>query len=185
MKKIIILSAILIGFAFSTYAQSGNSVPKFSVGGTLGGNIGDQSGTYPVAGSLFVKYEKPINTSGLSVAFTLGYSYYVSGEGYSYYSDGYSSYSSGSLASFLPIEIGLKYYVQKGFFIGIDGGVSFNLDSNTGSTAAPIITPGIGYTIPFGRSRCSMDLGLVYENRIESGYNFSQIAGRLAFNVGL
>jgi hypothetical protein len=185
MKKIVILSAILIGLACSTYGQNGNSVPKFSVGGTLGATTSDQSGVYPVAGSFFLKYETPINTSDLSVAFILGYTYYISANGYSYYSDDYGTYSSGSIASFFPIQVGLKYYLSKGLFVEADGGVSFYLNSDYGSKVAPVITPGIGYTIPFGRSRCSLDLGLIYETRPASGSNFSQIAGRLAFNVGL
>ncbi|MDB4904945.1 MAG: hypothetical protein JWQ63_4226 [Mucilaginibacter sp.] len=189
MKKSLLLLVILIGAVFSTYAQNNDATPKISVGFSVGGALPPASNTYPLAGGIAFKFEYPVVSNRLNVIITTGYTYYVTANGYStgvdYSSYGSYNYSYGSIASFIPVEIGAKLYVFNRLYIEGDAGVSFYLNSSTNRTVAPIVSPSVGYTIPFGHSRFSLDLGVGYESRIEAGDNFSQVAFRGAFNFGL
>ena len=189
MKKTLLLLAFLFTAALCTYAQDDAQV-KFGVGITAGGTIGPASGEYPIAGGVKLRIEYPFSDNDLSLLVTTGYTYFVSSDGYSinYNSDG-NSYSYGKLASFIPVQAGLKAYVFNKLYVQGDVGASFNVNSNyqdyTQKKVALLVTPSVGYTIPFGRSRWSLDAGLGYENRIEPGGGYSQINVHAIFNVGL
>ncbi len=195
MKKLLLLG-ILSCTIFSASAQyfNGNAPAfKFGVGLSSGVATGPASGVYPEAGSLSLNFEYPLNTS-VSLLLTTGYTFYVSGGGYSvgYYNSGFgaSTYSYGSIASFVPLEAGIKLYVAGKFFIEGYAGVSFNINSYpadyTGKATALIYSPGIGYSFPFlNNGNSTMDVGLTYENRLEPGGGYSQVAARAVWNFGL
>ncbi len=195
MKKILLLSVLLVGFAYSTFAQNyyDEPSPKISAGFGFGAAVGPYSGAYPAAGSLNVKFEYPISDSKVNIIFTTGYTFYVSSNGYStgvYYDDyGSESYSSGSLVSFIPVEIGIKAFVYNRIFVEGDVGASFNINSSssdyTNKKVALIYSPSAGYSIPFGSTKFGVDLSLGYENRLETGGGYSQIAFKAAFNFSL
>ena len=197
MKKILLLSLLLIGFTGSTFAQAyyneNGPNPKVSAGFGFGATVGPYSGAYPASGSLNLKFECPISDSKVNVIFTTGYTFFVSGD--RYYNEAYTGeydnnyYTYGSLVSFIPVETGIKAYVYNRIFIEGDVGASFNINSSssdyTNKKVALIYSPSAGYSIPFGSTRFGVDLSLGYEDRLETGGGYSQIAFKAAFNFGL
>ncbi|WP_259070930.1 hypothetical protein HDF24_22950 [Mucilaginibacter sp. X4EP1] len=198
MRKTVLLVIISVATALGAYAQQRTTLPQFSIGFNPGVAIGPVSSVYPVAGELSLRLVYPLSTSPVSLIFTTGYTFYTSsaysvgadfggfGVGYGGYSDSYY----GSTASFIPVMAGVKIYVAHSVFIEGDAGASFNVNTYpgdyTGRTTAFIYSPGAGYTIPLGRrGRNSADFGLFYENRVEPGGGYTQIAAHVAYNFGL
>ena len=193
MKKTLLLFALLISAALSTYAQNDDYPVKLGVGFSFGGAIGSNSGAYPAAGGVHVKLEYPLSDTKLSLTFSTGYTFYVSANGYSYEttSDG-NTYTNGSLLSFLPVQIGAKYYVADRLFLAGEAGILYDLDSRLGdengkaiAKVSPLIVPSVGYTIPFGRTRGSVDLSVGYEANPQSGGGYNQAFFRATFNFGM
>ncbi|HEY5327291.1 MAG TPA: hypothetical protein VIJ27_09840 [Mucilaginibacter sp.] len=197
MKKIITLIAILFGAIYSASAQYYNnnaSAPKFGVSLSSGAAVGPASGAYPDANGTGFRVELPVNHSPVSILLSAGYTFYVSqgsnaSDYYSYYDYGYSNYYS-SVASFIPVEAGIKVYVIHKFFIEGDAGVSFNINSipsdYTGQATSFIYSPAAGYSFPLDYSdKSNIDLSLVYENRLEPGGGYSQVAVRAVWNFNL
>ncbi len=188
---------ILACTIFSASAQyfNGNAPePKFGIGIISGVTTGPASSVYPEAGGISLNFEYPLGSSPVSLLLSAGYTFYVSGGGYSIGYDGYgfdgSTYAYGSIASFVPIEAGAKIYVANQFFIEGYAGASFNVNSYpadyTGKATALIYSPGIGYSFPFlNNGNSTMDVGLAYENRLEPGGGYSQVAARAVWNFGL
>ena len=194
MKKNLLLLTFLSLITFGAYAQRDNYTPKIGVGLSGGVAISTVASDYPTVGSVDLKFELPIQSTPLNLVFKTAFTYYISKNGYStgfYYSTyGSSNYSVGSLACFVPLELGLKGYVSRSVFIEGDAGVSFNVNSQslnyTNKKVAPIFSPGVGYTFPISSSqKHSVDVSLAYENRVETGGGFSQIALHGAFNFGI
>jgi hypothetical protein len=198
MKKLFLLLTILTGAFYGASAQYYNNTtapsPKIGVGLSSGFAVGAASGAYPEAGGISVNFEFPINKSSASFLLTTGYTFYVSQSGYDvgYYGDGFgvSTYSYGSVASFIPVEAGIKIYVAPHFFIEGYAGASFNVNAYpgdyTGQTTAFIYSPGIGYTFPVGyNGKSHLDIGLAYENRVEPGGGYSQVAAKAVWNFNL
>jgi hypothetical protein len=199
MRKFLRLIIVSIVTVTSAYAQHSSTSPQFSVGLNPGVAVGPVSSVYPVAGNISLRLTAPLSNSPISLTFTTGYTFYTSSQDYSvgfgfggvgvgYGGGGYDYY--GSTASFIPVMAGVKIYVANRFFIEGEAGVSFNVNTYpqdyTGKTTAFIYSPGIGYTFPLGYSgRNSTEVGLVYENRVEPGGGYTQIAAHLAYNFGL
>jgi hypothetical protein len=199
MRKTVLLVIISIASVLGAYAQQRNTLPQFNVGFNPGVAVGPVSSVYPVAGELSLRLTYPISTSPVSLTFTTGYTFYTSSEDYSVgggyggfgfgYSAGGDSYY-GSTAAFIPVMAGVKVYVARRVFIEGEAGASFNVNNYpgdyTGKTTAFIYSPGAGYTLPMGyNGRNSVDLGLFYENRLEPGGGYTQIAAHIAYNFGL
>jgi hypothetical protein len=201
MKKALVILAVLFGAVYSASAQyyyhntnnNDSNGDKLGIGIESGAAVGPVSGYYPEAGSISLRFEMPLNKSSLKLLFTTGYTFYASEGGYEVdYGYGYGgggTYYSGSVASFIPVEIGLKGYVSRRIFLEGDAGVSFNVNTYpgdyTGSTTAFIFSPAIGYTVPLGYSRQSFDFSLLYENRPETGGGYQQIGLRAVWNFSL
>jgi len=192
MKKTLLLLTLLIGVVFSTYAQFDNgSSPKIGGGFSFGAAFGANSSAYPAAGGVHLKFEFPVSDSPLSLIFNVGYTFFVSGDGYQYNSDGYGDdYSNGSILSFVPVEVGAKYYIFNRVFAEGDVGASFSLSStdengNSISKVSPIFSPNVGYTIPFGSTRASLDLSLGDDVSPQSGGGYNQVCLKATFNFGL
>ena len=200
MKKILFLLAILCVTIYSASAQYYHNTnndafaPKLGIGLSSGLTVGAFSGAFPDAGAISVNFELPIKKSQVSLLLTTGYSFFVSQGGYAVGYDGYgfggSTYYGGSVASFIPVEAGLKINLPRRFFIEGYIGASFNVNSYssyyTGNATALIYSPGAGYTFPMGyNGRSNLDVGLFYENRPEPGGGYSQIAAKAVWNFSL
>ncbi|HZY37736.1 MAG TPA: hypothetical protein VFE53_13855 [Mucilaginibacter sp.] len=199
MKKLILLTVIIFSAFYSASAQyyySNNSTngPKIGFGISSGFATGPVSGTFPEAGEITANLELPLGKSPVSVLFQTGYTFYVSNSGYGadfgYYGYGYSAYYYGDVASFIPVEAGLKVYLARRVFIAGLAGISFNVNAipsdYTGQANAFIYQPALGYSFPFGyRGKSNLDVSLMYENRPETGGGYSQVALRAVWNFGL
>jgi hypothetical protein len=192
MRKILLLLLLLTGVAYGSYAQSDNdAVPKLGVGFNFGAAFGSNSGAYPIEGGVHAKFEYPVSDSQLSIIFKAGYTFFVTADGYTYQDDGYGdNYSNGSILSFIPIEVGAKYYVAGRIFLEGEAGASFNLSSTDEngksiSKISPIVSPNVGYTIPFGTTRASLDLALGADFSPQTGGGYNDIALKATFNFGL
>jgi hypothetical protein len=196
MKKTLLLIAIFFGTISGVFAQyfHTNPVPKFGLGLSSGFAVGPASGAYPEAGGLSLNFELPIRNSPVSILLSTGYTFYVSQGGFSadlFNSDyGFSSYYYGSVASFIPVEAGLKIHVIHRFFIEGSAGASFNINSYsgdyTGQKTAFIYSTGAGYSFPSDyNDNSKIDLSLVYENRVEPGGGYSQVALRAIWDFNL
>ena len=201
MKKFIFSIAILFGVVYGASAQyyshrisSDAPAATFGFGISSGYDVGPASSSFPEAGSINLRFELPVKNSPLNMVFSTGYTFYVSQGGYDvgfdYYGYGGETYYSGDIASFIPVEAGLKLYLSRNIFIEAIAGASFNINSYpgdyTGRTAAFIYSPAIGYSLPFGYSgRSKLDFSLLYENRVEPGGGYSQVALRAMWNFKL
>ncbi|MDB4904923.1 MAG: hypothetical protein JWQ63_4204 [Mucilaginibacter sp.] len=200
VKKHLLLLTILCATIYSASAQYYNNTnnnalaPKLGIGVSSGLTVGAFSGAYPDAGAVSLNFELPIKKSQISLLLTTGYDFYVSQGGYSVGYDGYglgvSSFSYGSVASFIPIEAGLKINLPHKFFIEGYVGASFNVNTYssyyTGRETALIYSPGAGYTFPMSyNGKSNLDLSLLYENRPEPGGGYSQVALKALWNFSL
>ena len=187
MKKTL-LSLIIVCFAvLGAYAQDDNTT-KLSAGFDVGVATGPATSIYALTGGVSVKLEVPIVTP-VSLTFTAGYLGYVSADGYySGYDTEYGSYSYGSVASFVPLEVGAKIYLNRIFYVEGNVGGSFRISGNNvdypSKSAALIYAPAAGVYIPI-RS-VGVDVSLRYESRVGSGGygSFNQVAVRAAFSFG-
>jgi hypothetical protein len=198
MKKLLLLSVIIFGAFYSAsaqyyYSKNNTSTVKIGFGISSGFATGPVSGAFPEAGAITANLELPLGKSPVSVLFQTGYTFYVSGGGYDV-GFGYGYYAGteyyGRIASFIPVEAGLKVYVAPRVFIAGLAGVSFNVNSYssayTGNANAFVYSPMLGYSFPFGyRGKSDLDLSLMYENRPETGGGYSQVGLRAVWNFGL
>ncbi|MBS1521211.1 MAG: hypothetical protein JST50_09450 [Bacteroidetes bacterium] len=200
IKKALLLIAVLLGAVYHASAQYNplynNSRPlKLDVGINSGFSTGPVSDYFPEAGGISVALEVPLKHSPVSVLFSTGYTFYVSGGGYDvgydpYYGYDYGTYYYGDIASFIPVEAGLKIFPIRRFFIEGLAGASFNVNNYssdyTYKPTAFIYSAGGGYSFPLGfRGRNSTDLSLFYENRPEPGGGYSQVGVKATFNFAL
>jgi hypothetical protein len=200
MKKLLLLSAIIFGAFYSASAQyyysKNDNTPtvKLGFGISSGFTTGPVSNAFPEAGAITANLELPLGKSPVSVLFQTGYTFYVSGGsydvGFGYYGYGGGADYYGNIASFIPVEAGLKVYVAPRVFIEGLAGVSFNVNSYsseyTGNANAFVYQPGLGYSFPFGyRGKSNLDLSLMYENRPETGGGYSQVGLKAVWNFNL
>ena len=191
--------AILLGAAYHASAQyypgySSNRSLKLDIGISSGFSTGIVSNYFPEAGGLTLGLEVPLKQSPVSVLFQTGYTFYVSGGGYDVgvdgYGYGYGVYYDGDIASFIPLEAGLKVYPAPRIFIEGLAGASFNVNNYasdyTYKGTAFIYSAGAGYSFPLGfRGRNSTDLSLFYESRPETGGGYNQIGVKAVFSFAL
>ena len=166
MKKVLLALAIIAGTAFTTFAQtkSGDS-GKFSIGVEGGLPLGNIKNGYNFVLGGSVKYELPI---AASTWFTV--------------SAGYNSFHPKSefkdlgaeSIGFVPVKVGIKYYLEQGFFAEGQVGAAFGTKSGTGTAFA--YSPGVGYTFDGG-----FEAGVRYEGFSKSGGTISQLGLRLAY----
>lgn len=199
IKKVLFFTVFLLGVVYYAHAQynplyNNSRSVKLGIGISSGFSTGPVSDYFPEAGGISVALEVPLKHSPVSVLFSTGYTFYVSGGGYDvgydYYGYEYGTYYEGDIASFIPVEAGLKIFPINRFFIEGLGGASFNVNSYssdyTYKPTAFIYSFGAGYSFPLGfRGRSSTDLGLFYENRPEPGGGYSQVGVKAIFSFAL
>ncbi len=199
MKTNLLALAILLTATIKVFAQIDNgTMPRVAVGFGLGIATGKHADDYPLASGFGIKFEFPVSASPVSIMFSGAYNFMLSNDGYRRYNDNYDgNYSSNvRVASFAPVELGLRVYINR-FFLEGNAGASFNLNENhsnyTNKNVALIIAPNLGYAFRFKQSKkYGLDLSLGYETRLENyqPYDFSsygsynQIALHAMFSIG-
>lgn len=199
IKKVLFFIVIFLGVVYRANAQYNPGYSSFrplklGIGISSGFSTGPVSDYFGEAGGISVALEVPLKHSPVSVLFSTGYTFYVSGGGYDAGFDGYGfdygTYYQGDIASFIPVEAGLKIFPVSRFFIEGLAGASFNVNSYssdyTYKPTAFIYSFGAGYSFPMGyRGRNSTDLSLFYENRPEPGGGYSQVGVKAIFSFAL
>jgi len=176
MNKILLFVIVLSGTVFSGYAQT-KSAPQLSIGGELGLPTGQASQVYGSVLGASVKLELPVAASKFSFVISAGLSDYLLKFNYA---------GTFNNAVYVPVEAGGKYYFSRiGYFEG-DIGLSANVNGNySADKNAFIYAPIIGFSAPTNNHKATIDIGVRYEGRVESGGAISQVAIRVAYRFGL
>ena len=200
MKKKLLALLILAVAAHTAKAQTSDTrLSRVAVGFNLGATVGPHSGEYPIASGFGVKFEFPIKSTPVSIMASGAYTFILSEA--AYYNDRYNynnSYNGNAhVASFAPVELGVRVYMDGNLFVEGNAGVSFNLNEShsnyTSKKVALVIAPNIGYAFRFKASKkYGLDLSLGYETRPEdsqphefSNYgSYNQIAIHAVFSIG-
>ncbi len=124
----------------------------------LNGNyaLGELNSGYRIGAGAYIKAEIPITTFNFTVS--AGYTDFLANQTVKnvFTSDGnhYKSYS------YVPINIGAKYYITTNFYGALETGGVIGL--NNGSKPAFSYAPGVGLAFPIG-SKKAIDMGVSYE----------------------
>ncbi|WP_448702452.1 hypothetical protein ACFGVR_08875 [Mucilaginibacter sp. AW1-3] len=191
MKKTLLVLALLFSIYFTASAQDDALQPRVSLGAGFGAAVGGNTAYYPVGIQLNVKFEYPLSDSQLAIVAGTGFSFFTAANGYNYTADSYGSTTTGDIATFVPVQLGARYYISKLFIEG-DAGASFNLGSTASvpvTKTAVVLTPSVGYGFRFGSSqRAGLDLSVGYDARLSTpanGASFNQVFFKVAFSLGL
>ncbi|TWR26317.1 hypothetical protein FPZ43_14220 [Mucilaginibacter pallidiroseus] len=184
MKNILLTLAAISGTAWSTFAQTSSTLPKDSLAnapdsgahfsfGLEGGRTVPGQAKAILGASL--KYELPFAAHTLFTA-SVGYSFLSFREETKKALNFYGINQTG--ASFLPVKVGVKHYLNNHFFVEgqvgaailLSGGNAYNRYSS-----AYIYSGGFGYTFKKG-----LELGVRYEDW-RKDVKISQAAVRVAY----
>jgi hypothetical protein len=175
MKKTLLLIIILSSAAVSSFGQT-QSFPQLSIGPEAGLPSGVDQEAYSTVIGASLKLDIPVKTSPLHVVFTAGYEDFIVK---SIYKDTILN------AQYIPVEAGLKYFVDPNVYFEADAGASFNVNSNySGGSAGFIYAPSLGIAVPLS-AKNGLDFNIRYEARVESEGSIKQVALRIAYSFGL
>ena len=168
MKKILLLLVVLCAVAFNTFAQMSKSdnVGKFSIGIDPGLPVGSASDAYTFGLGIDLKYDIPVATStffNVSAGYTALFT-----------KSALKDLGAKSTYGFVPVKVGIKYYVDDAFFVEGQIGATFSTESGGGTAFA--YAPGVGY-----KFSDAVEGGIRYEGWSHDG-SLSQIALRIAFS---
>lgn len=172
MKKILLALTIIAGTACTTFAQTkSDDRGKFSAGVDAALTLGRTKviSSFGIGASL--KYELPI-APGTWLTASAGYTCFLYKSDYKdKLKEFYDIDKSGE--SFAPVKVGMKYYIENGFFAEGQLGAVFGTRSGSGTAFA--YSPGVGYTFDGG-----FEASARYEGWSHDG-TVSQVALRLAY----
>jgi len=176
MKKILLLIIILSSAAAGSFAQT-QSFPQLSIGPDGGLPSGADQAAYSTVIGASLKLDIPVKALPLHVVFTAGYEDFIVK---SIYKDTILN------AHYVPVEAGLKYFVDPNVYIEADAGSSFNVNSSShgGGGAAFIYAPSLGIAVPLS-AKNGLDFNVRYEAQVEDGGSIKQVALRIAYCFGL
>jgi hypothetical protein len=176
MNKFLLFIAFIFAAVTGGYAQT-NAIPELSIGGEFGFPTGQASAVYGTVLGGSVKLEVPVSKSNFHLAFTTGYSIFLT-------KFNYPGVYTSSL--YVPVEAGARYYFSKIGYAEGDVGFSADLTGNyTPEKTAFIYSPIIGFSAPVYKHKSTVDIGFRYEGRVESGNSVGQIAIRIAYRFGI
>ena len=200
MKKTLSALLFLTVITFTAMAQTDvNPLSRVAVGFGLGAIVGPHSNEYPIASGFGIKFEFPIKSTSVSIMASAAYTFILSDAAYFNDRRNYDNSFDGDahIASFAPVELGVRVYMDGHLFVEGNAGVSFNLNEShsnyTGKKVTLVIAPNIGYAFRFKASKkYGLDLSLGYETRPEdsqlrefSNYgSYNQIAVHAVFSIG-
>jgi len=150
MKKAVLLTVLLAGCVFSSFAQSQN-ISKFNIGFDGAKALNGMNSIFGAGIGGSVKYEFHPKTISKPLYVTLEAGY----ESFFVKSPLQNAYVP-STTNYVPIKVGLKYYVLNGLYGEVQVGTSIYTQHYGGS--AFDFSPGIGYSFPSG-----FEVGLRYE----------------------
>lgn len=190
MKTLIKISTAALVLAsalmFNSQAQT-SETSKFSisVGPEIGLPVGTLSDRYDwsIGGSVELEY---LLDNGLGLTFNTGV-YNLIADTNGYVLNGKKFKDDLQI---LPIKVGLKYFVLRGFFIQGEAGASFLLNKTDGGydkSTAFIYAPQIGYRFVLGNNQY-IDTGVKWMGSTkysEHGKSNNMMALRLAYGFGL
>jgi hypothetical protein len=184
MKNILLTLAVIGGTAWSSYAQTSNTLSKdslstspangahFSFGLDGGRTVPGQAKA--ILGASF-KYEVPFASHTLFTA-SVGYSYLVFRNDTRNGQYNYGLDQKG--ANFLPVKVGVKHYLDDHFFVEGQVGAAILLSGGNFINryrSAYIYSAGFGYTFKNG-----LELGVRYEDW-KRDVKISQAAMRVSY----
>ncbi|HEY2580674.1 MAG TPA: hypothetical protein VGI43_02655 [Mucilaginibacter sp.] len=179
MNKILLFVIISLGAVTNCLAQT-KSTMQLSIGGEFGVPVGQASEVYGKVLGASLKFEVPVSKSPFSIVITSGISSFLVKYDYTGILDN---------ASYIPVEAGGKYYFSKIGYFEADFGVSNNINTNyTAAKTAFIYSPVIGLSAPTNKPnkhKHTIDIGVRYEGRVESGGTVGQLALRIAYRFPL
>ncbi len=172
MRKFLLLAALMVGVAFTSFAQNSkksDNTGKFSIGVDPGLPVGDASdiSSFAIGGDL--KYAIPA-AENFDVSLSAGYSVFI---GKSIDIAG-QSVKIGDLKA-IPVKLAGRYNFNGpvGFFGEVGLGAAFIQD---GGGTAFLYAPGVGYAADGG-----FEVGVRYEGWSKNG-TISQIGLRVAYS---
>lgn len=176
MKKILLSLVLLTSTFISSFGQT-QKTPSLSFAADFGIPVGDANIVYAGVIGASIKLELPVTPSSFNVTVTSGFSDFI-------VKNMYNTYINNG--TYVPLELGGKFYFDKTVYFEGDLGASFDVNSNySGPKAAFIFAPMLGLTLPANNIKSAMDVALRYEGRSETGGTISQIAIRVAYRFGL
>jgi hypothetical protein len=177
MNKLLISLVFLTGITYYSTAQT-KSGSQLSLGGEFGFPTGQASQVYGTVLGASAKLELPVSASPFYFTLTSGLSEYIVRLDY--------TGVIKNTAYGVPLEAGGKYYFTKIGYCEADFGASANISSNyPASRMAFIYAPVIGFSAATNKHKSTIDIGMRYEGRVESGGTVSQVAFRLAYRFGI
>jgi len=176
MNKFLLFIVFIFAMATGGYAQT-NTQMHLSIGGEFGFPTGQASSVYGTVLGGSLKLEVPVSKSNFNIAFTTGYSIFLTRFNYP------GTYTS---SLYVPVEAGGRYYFSKIGYFEADLGFSAGLTGNyTPGSLAFIYSPVIGFSAPVYKHKSTIDIGFRYESRVESGNSVGQVAIRVAYRFGI
>jgi len=167
MKKILLLLVVLSAVVFNSFAQSkSDDAAKFSIGIDPGLPVGNASDAYTFGLGIDLKYDLPVATStffNVSAGYTALFT-----------KSALKDIGAKSTYGYIPLKVGIKYYVDDAFFVEGQIGATFSTESGGGTAFA--YAPGVGY-----KFSDAVEGGVRYEGWSHDG-SLSQIALRIAFS---
>lgn len=171
MKKILLTFFILTATAFTCFAQH---IESFVMSGEIGLPQGPEKSRYDYTTGFSVKFELPSKVKALKFIISGGYNVFVAN----------TNIRGTTEADFLPVDLGVKYYIHR-FYVEGEVGGSLNLNSNySSSKLALLYAPTIGYTIQ-GLDFDEIDLGVGYQARQQTGGTLGQAFLHIAYKFNL
>jgi hypothetical protein len=188
MNKLLFFIIFLVAIASHCLAQTNSTAPakpvtvpdtrpQLSIGGEFGFPTGEASSVYGTVLGGSIKLELPVAASEFSITFTTGYSIFLTKFNYP------GVYTT---SVFIPVEAGGKYYFSKIGYVEGDLGLSANVAGNyTATKDAFMFAPVVGFSALTSKHKATIDIGLRYEDRVQTGNSIGQIAIRVAYRFGL
>jgi hypothetical protein len=184
MNKVLLFIFLLSGASLTGIAQT-KPLSQLSIGVEMGDPVGSIATVYGTAIGASVKFEAPLSNPRFLFTITAGITDYIVKLDYVAPANaGVKTYIPP--LTYIPIEIGGKYYFSKISYVEGDVGLSTNINKQIiNSKQALIFSPIIGFTAPVYKRKSKIDIGLRYEGRVETGGPISQVAIRVAYRFGL
>lgn len=173
MKKLLLCTLIAGISIFTCSAQTATPKTKFSFGIEGGVPVGNSASLYNFGIGGSVKAEIHAGQD-LYVTLSGGYTNFPIKDEVRAQLAPFGDLQKS--AGFIPVKVGLKYYIENGFFGEVQIGKTIATTDGAGSAFA--YAPGFGYTFD---SR--YEIGLRYEGWRKDGSTFGQFGLRLAIRV--